>query len=624
MAGAVAVLNAPIEPSLLGGTLLSNVTLSASHSPYTVISNLTVPGGITLKIEPGVTMRLRKNCGLTVQGRLVADGTANQPITFTRFPGDANWERLLFVQAEDSLLRNCVIEYADCEGDHKDYYATNCVYPLSVGPRQYYQAVVALGCHLDLERCVFTNLFDATGREPEGDAIAIISDDLTHRGPASAHIRGCQFRGIGQGIHTRYAYVLVEDCYFAGKSGDNDDIDLYGESSLFGLPNPVVRNNLFDVPSSDDRINPTRCSAIISENVFLGSTDHAVVLRDTCNPIVINNLFYAPNPSYRFPSGGIAIQNGCDALIVNNTFIGINSAIKLFDHQGRIGLPYCLSSLSGRATVINCVFWNSNRAIDVSGSAGAPFQEFRVNLSHCLLQGGTNSISTGNNTRYQVDWGPGIINLDPLFVNAAGRDYRLRADSPGIDGGTRPGILITTNTLFVGTNRVLYAVTNDLDAVILNDLDQVPRPLDGKGTGAAQFDLGAYERLMPSADSNQDGLPDGWSWRYGFNPSAPGWSAQDPDRDGMNNVQEYLADTDPTNALSRFQIQPAAPANSGTVSFLSSTNRLYTLFLSTNLAAGIWTNLPTQTGLPGRGGKMTLNDTNPAAHRFYRVGAQLP
>lgn len=539
----------PAVTNGVGGVMAADTTWYATNAFYAVTSSITVLSNVTLTIEPGVTVWLRKNCGITVNGRLLADGTTNQPIAFTRYPGDLNWERIMFVKAADSLFRNCVFQFANCAGDHKnEYYATNCAYPMNVAPRTYFEAVVALASHLDFEGCVFTNLFTADGSLPEGDAIGIFSDDLVHRGPASANVRSCQFRYIGQGVHARYAYVLVENCYFVGKTGDNDDVEMYGESSLYGLPSPEVRHNFFDIPCYDDRIHPTRCSAIIHDNIIYGDPshgDHCIVLRDTCCPIVFNNVMF------NSPSGGISIQNGCDALIANNTFYGINSAIKLFDHRDRIVYPYCLSAMSGRATVINCVIWNGSRAIDVSGSAGLPFTQFRVNVSYCDIQGGTNSLNTGSNPNYSVTWGPGIINSDPLLVDAANKNGHLTTNSPCLDAGsTNLGVFVTTNTYFAGTNRLTYAVTNDLGLFVTHDLDSVSRPLDGHGDGVARFDLGAYEVVHPTADSNNDGISDAWCVRYGLSPLAPNLPNEDPDHDFQSNQQEYLAGTDPTNGFS--------------------------------------------------------------------------
>ena len=136
--------------------------------------------------------------------------------------------------------------------------------------------------------------------------------------------------------------------------------------------------------------------------------------------------------------------------------------------------------MSGRATVINCVVWNGNKAVDVSGSAGPvhdlPRQPFL--LRH---PGRHQQFFAGSNTHYHVTWGPGIINTDPLFVDAPAKT-RLATNSPGIDAGsTSLGVVVTTNTYFEEPTGP-YAVTNNLGLLVTRDLDGLPRPLDGKGT----------------------------------------------------------------------------------------------------------------------------------------------
>lgn len=222
-------------------------------------------------------------------------------------------------------------EYADSEGKHQDYYEP--------GPRTYHEAVVVLASHVDIESCIFQGLPDESANA-EGDAIAVISDDPDHPGDATANIRSTQFLSIGQGVHTRYSYVLVEDCFFTAKRGDNDDVDLWGEST----PPPLIRNNLFLNPEHDDMINPTRCSAVIVGNVIVGSDDHGVVLRDRCSPVMINNLIYDCR------NAGVAVENSCEALLVNNTIVDCGRGLRLFD-LGRWGPPYRLTPGGGTATI---------------------------------------------------------------------------------------------------------------------------------------------------------------------------------------------------------------------------------------------------------------------------------
>ncbi len=82
---------------------------------------------------------------------------------------------------------------------------------------------------------------------------------------------------------------------------------------------------------------------------------------------------------------------------------------------------------------------------------------------------------------------------------------------------------------------------------MLTDLDRLGRPLDGNGDGVTRFDVGAYEVFLATADSNNDGIPDGWCRQYGLNPAAANMASEDPDGDGQTNLQEFEANTDPTD-----------------------------------------------------------------------------
>ncbi len=51
-------------------------------------------------------------------------------------------------------------------------------------------------------------------------------------------------------------------------------------------------------------------------------------------------------------------------------------------------------------------------------------------------------------------------------------------------------------------------------------------------------------------DTDNDGMPDGWEERYGFNPYDPIDASQDSDNDSVTNLQEYKDDTNPAKKLS--------------------------------------------------------------------------
>jgi len=130
---------------------------------------------------------------------------------------------------------------------------------------------------------------------------------------------------------------------------------------------------------------------------------------------------------------------------------------------------------------------------------------------------------------------------------------------------------------------------------------------------------GGRLNLLNIIDTNANELPDWWETDHfialGVTPGA------DPDGDGMNNLLEYLAGTDPNNPASRLAITQAGfvPAGDFTLTFPSVSGITYRVETSGTLAPDSWTALGAD--LSGTGGILQAADStaNKPANRFYRV-----
>lgn len=109
------------------GTLTGNTTWTAASSPIQVTGNLLVPSGVTLTIQPGVTVQFAAGVVLRVDGTLVARGTAAAGIVFTSSQASATpgfWGRVAFMDAavdaiydgSGNYVSGSVLEHVIIEG----------------------------------------------------------------------------------------------------------------------------------------------------------------------------------------------------------------------------------------------------------------------------------------------------------------------------------------------------------------------------------------------------------------------------------------------------------------------------------------------------------------------------
>ncbi len=129
--------------------------------------------------------------------------------------------------------------------------------------------------------------------------------------------------------------------------------------------------------------------------------------------------------------------------------------------------------------------------------------------------------------------------------------------------------------------------------------------------------------IEPAAgtDADGDGLPNDWETLY-FGDQTSGVPTIDTDTDTFNNVQEYIAGTDPTNRFSLFEADAVWTNLTGSVQFNSVTNRIYGLYYKTNLFDANW--MPWLTNIAGSNVSMSIVITNRPDPSYFKPGVKLP
>ncbi len=102
-------------PTPVSGAITQNTLWTLANSPYIVMGNITVNSGITLTIQPGVIVKFNGFYTIEVNGIINAQGTEDNPITFTSAkasPARGDWNTIN-LHGSGNILNYATIEYAD-------------------------------------------------------------------------------------------------------------------------------------------------------------------------------------------------------------------------------------------------------------------------------------------------------------------------------------------------------------------------------------------------------------------------------------------------------------------------------------------------------------------------------
>lgn len=109
--------------------ITADMTWGIENSPYIITDNLYVDLGVTLTIDPGVIIKLKRK-GIWVVGKIIANGNSNEPIIFTSInddlrggqsdtsngnPQNGDWLNIAAYSGGEIIFNNVVVNYGGLE-----------------------------------------------------------------------------------------------------------------------------------------------------------------------------------------------------------------------------------------------------------------------------------------------------------------------------------------------------------------------------------------------------------------------------------------------------------------------------------------------------------------------------
>ncbi|MEE8390792.1 MAG: right-handed parallel beta-helix repeat-containing protein, partial [Anaerolineae bacterium] len=358
-----------------GGTLTESTTLLTSKLPYVITDDIVVPAGITLTIEPGVTLHFPADRMLRVEGgQLLAEGTEAQPILFTR-QGDDYWGGIIFTQTQaDNRIQHAEIEYTH----GISVYGSRATIADSTLRHINGSAGIQAGPWGSERSALYLLRNEIVGIQ--GDAVRIAG--------SYSLIQGNEVHDVGYGALTPAAGIVLSNVVSS---------------------TAVLDNRIYDV--AGNCLELTRSSVTVERNTVYGCGGTGISIGYPSSTTLVNNLVYTN-------TDGIAIKDGAAAHIANNTVAdNQSSGIRLYEeHAGEGG---------GIVTVLNSILWGNETDLELDALS-------TVTVTYSNLY-------THTATGTAVWPGEGNINADPLFRAPQNGNYRLLEESPCVDTGTPVG-----------------------------------------------------------------------------------------------------------------------------------------------------------------------------------------
>ena len=247
------------------------------------------------------------------------------------------------------------------------------------------------------------------------------------------------------------------------------------------------------------------------------------------------------------------------------------------------------------------------------------------------VQAGTLILVSANQSGTGSAAGPS----DSPVVSPDGRFVVFRTFATDVAAGiVRPPSLIVFDRLS-GTNSLL--VTGTAGTGWTTWVSQPAFSLNGSSLAFQSWDSGLADGDLnragdvfagdlsgwPALDNDGDGIPDWWMIEYFRHPTGQAGdlsrTQDDADGDGMNNLQEFLAGTIPTdpNSLLALSVATDASGNNLFLGWNAVPGKNYQVLSATNLSNPVWQVFPVNIGV--NGSQRYFNVPVADSQRYFRI-----
>lgn len=555
----------------VNGIITADTMWTMPNSPYIVTGNILVSSGVTLTINPGVTVKIDNEKVLQIGGMLVAIGTVSNKITFTSnqsIPAPGDWSSILFSESSTgSTLEHVVVEYGGgVKINNSRPLIDHATIRNNAAPGIFAWDLIG---NLKITNSTIYNNFGSGISVSEdfmrgsvtilNNIISNNSSDFAGGGIRLDWIKSATIIGNiiinnsayeGGGIYVD-AFCSISNNIISNNSSSND-----GGGILFDVGdvnyNTIINNKAKNSPAFKPLLigskfgsNDLTYNTIIG-NKATGSVPTFAGMAYSRLDFNYNNLF-DNDTTYELLNTD---RQGTTPVDATNNFWGTateseiqgkiydwfdDSTFGIVDYipwsttirtDAPISPPKGLTIIAEKDQIV--LIWTANPEADAAGykvywdSDGFPYD---------------NIVNVGNAASYTITG----IDSEIVYIGVTAYDTNYA------DANDDPATIVNDNQ--TNGNESWYTETS-FDPKNDTDGDGVPYYLDNcpAVSNPTQIDTdGDGDGNACDSDDDDDGMPDDWEDQYGLNPLVND-ASDDPDNDGFSNLREYRAHTDPKNS----------------------------------------------------------------------------